>query len=83
MSDSVIPEPTALPALSDAQPPSSAGRESGHSGPLDQQPPQPAISDELKGRLDKVLNSEVSRQWRVCGGLHLYPSNVCMLIVLL
>lgn len=62
MSDAA-PEPTALPALSDA-PPSSAGRESGNSGPLDHQQsqpqPQPAVSDELKSRLDKVVNSEVS-----------------------
>jgi hypothetical protein len=64
MADSVLPEPTALPALSDARP-SSAGRDSGHSGALDQHQPQPqaAISDELKARLDKVVNSEVSRQW--------------------
>lgn len=67
MADSVLPEPTALPTLSDA-PPSSAGRESGHSGALDQhQPqaqaqPQAAISDELKARLDKIVNSEVSSQ---------------------
>ncbi|KAJ5397135.1 hypothetical protein N7509_005248 [Penicillium cosmopolitanum] len=64
MADSVLPEPTALPALSDA-PPSSAGRESGHSGALDQHQPQPqpqpqaAISDELKARLDKIVNSEI------------------------
>lgn len=61
MSDAA-PEATALPALSDA-PPSSAGRESGNLGPLDHQQsqpqPQPAVSDELKSRLDKVVNSEI------------------------
>jgi hypothetical protein len=59
MSDTALSEPTALPALSDA-PPSSAGRSSGTAAPLDQPPPQAAISDELKARLDKVLYSEVS-----------------------
>lgn len=58
MSDTALPEPSALPALSDA-PPSSAGRSSGMAA-VDQQPPQPAISDELKARLDKVIYSEVS-----------------------
>lgn len=83
MSDSALPEPTALPALSDA-PPSSAGRESGHSGALDQHQPQPqpqpqaAVSDELKARLDKVVNSEVSRQWLDCSP-RLYPG-ISMLI---
>ncbi|KAJ5152961.1 uncharacterized protein N7482_009439 [Penicillium canariense] len=58
MSDTAPPEPTALPALSDA-PPSSAGRSSaGYSGAVDQQP-QAAISDELKARLDKVIYSEI------------------------
>jgi hypothetical protein len=58
MSDTALHEPTALPALSDA-PPSSAGRSSG-TGAVDQPPPQAAISDELKARLDKVIYSEVS-----------------------
>ncbi|KAJ5460146.1 uncharacterized protein N7458_001698 [Penicillium daleae] len=58
MSDTALSEPTALPALSDA-PPSSAGRSSGTAAPLDQPPPQAAISDELKARLDKVLYSEI------------------------
>ena len=62
MSDTALPEPTALPALSDA-PPSSAGRSSG-TGAVDQPPPQASISDELKARLDKVIYSEVSAQWR-------------------
>ena len=57
MSDSALPEPTALPNLSDA-PPSSSGRESAHSGAVD----QTAIPDELKARLDKVTHSEVSRR---------------------
>ncbi|KAJ5594462.1 uncharacterized protein N7459_000670 [Penicillium hispanicum] len=57
MSDTALPEPTALPALSDA-PPSSAGRSSaGHSGAVDQ--PPAAISDELRARLDKVIYSEI------------------------
>lgn len=55
MSDTALPEPTALPNLSDA-PPSSSGRESAHSGAID----QAAIPDELKARLDKVTHSEVS-----------------------
>ncbi|KAJ5668025.1 uncharacterized protein N7477_006595 [Penicillium maclennaniae] len=54
MSDSALPEPTALPNLSDA-PPSSSGRESAHSGAVD----QTAIPDELKARLDKVTHSEI------------------------
>lgn len=58
MSDTTLPEPSALAALPDA-PPSSAGRSSGMAA-VDQQPPQPAISDELKARLDKVIYSEVS-----------------------
>ena len=57
MSDTTLPEPTALPVLGDV-PPSSAGRSSGHSAPVDQ-PPAP-ITDELKARLDKVIYSEVS-----------------------
>ncbi|KAJ5118622.1 hypothetical protein N7476_010978 [Penicillium atrosanguineum] len=54
MSDSALPEPTALPHLSDA-PPSSSGRESAHSGTVD----QTAIPDELKARLDKITHSEI------------------------
>ncbi|KAJ5110920.1 hypothetical protein N7532_001455 [Penicillium argentinense] len=54
MSDTALPEPTTLPAHSDA-PPSSAGRES---APGDHQP-QAAVSDELKARLDKVVYSEI------------------------
>lgn len=57
MSDSAFPEPTALPNLSDA-PPSSSGRESAHSGAVD----QTVIPDELKARLDKVTHSEVGRR---------------------
>ncbi|KAJ5692172.1 hypothetical protein N7462_001595, partial [Penicillium macrosclerotiorum] len=57
MSDNTaLPEPTALPVLSDA-PPSSAGRSDGHSGPVDQ--PPAVIPDELKPRLDKVIYSEI------------------------
>ncbi|KAJ5114677.1 hypothetical protein NUU61_000436 [Penicillium alfredii] len=57
MSDSALPEPTALPVLSDA-PPSSAGRSSiGHSGAVE--PPQESISDELKARLDKIIYSDI------------------------
>jgi hypothetical protein len=59
MSDTALSEPTALPALSDA-PPSSAGRSSGTAAVDQSHPPQAAISDELKARLDKVLYSEVS-----------------------
>lgn len=59
MSDAALAEPTAPSALSDA-PPSSAGRSSGTAAPSDQPPPQAAISDELKARLDKVIYSEVS-----------------------
>lgn len=59
MSDTALPEPAALPVLSDA-PPSSAGRSSpGPSGPVDQ-PRAATIPDELKERLDKVVYSEVS-----------------------
>ncbi|KAJ5162354.1 hypothetical protein N7492_007746 [Penicillium capsulatum] len=54
MSDSALPEPTALPIQGDA-PPSSAGRSSPGHAP-DQ---QPAISDELRARLDKVMYSEI------------------------
>jgi hypothetical protein len=59
MSDTALPEPTALPNPSDV-PPSSSGRESAHSGAVD----QAAIPDELKARLDKVTHSEVSRHER-------------------
>ena len=64
MSDTALPEATALPNLSDA-PPSSSGRESAHSGAVD----QAAIPDELKARLDKVTHSEVSRHTRVQLGI--------------
>lgn len=70
MSDTALPEGTALPTPSlrdpDA-PPSSAGRSSlGASGP--DQPPQEttAIPDEIKARLDTVVHSEVSN----CPRLH-------------
>ncbi|CAL5866524.1 uncharacterized protein PFLUO_LOCUS733 [Penicillium psychrofluorescens] len=63
MSDTALPEGTALPTPSlrdpDA-PPSSAGRSSlGASGP--DQPPQEttAIPDEIKARLDTVVHSEI------------------------
>ncbi|KAJ5652386.1 hypothetical protein N7507_009812 [Penicillium longicatenatum] len=57
MSDSALPEPTALPTLGDV-PPSSAGRSSGHAQETPEQPPA-VISDELKARLDKVIYSEI------------------------
>jgi len=63
MSDTALPEPMALPHLSDA-PPSSSGHESAHSRPVDQ-----AIPDELKVRLDTITHSEVSRHERVQLGI--------------
>lgn len=57
MSETPLQEPTALPIVGDA-PPSSAGRSSpGPPAPGDQ---PPAVSDELRARLDKVMYSEVS-----------------------
>lgn len=59
MSDTALPEPTALPVHSSDAPPSSAGRSSpGPSGPVDQ--PPAVIPDEVKERLDKIVYSEVS-----------------------
>ncbi|KAJ5710818.1 hypothetical protein N7488_004974 [Penicillium malachiteum] len=55
MADSVLPEPT-ISTLSDA-PPSSAGRSSGHSAPVEQ--PPAVVSGELKARLDQVIYSEI------------------------